>query len=59
MHTTNGKKHWGYGGMASLAARIASRAPGYDRGSKSPTISYRKPLAATERSIVHKIIYEK
>ncbi|WP_235932478.1 DMP19 family protein [Flagellimonas sediminis] len=30
--------------MASLTARIVSRAPGYDRSSKSPTISYRETV---------------
>lgn len=32
----------GLGGMASVTARIISRATGYDRNSKPPTISYRE-----------------
>ena len=46
---TRGKKHWGDGGMASVTARIVSRAPGYDRSSKSPTISYRETVMANFR----------
>ncbi len=49
--TTRGKKHWGDGGMASVTARIVSRAPGYDRSSKSPTISYRETVTVNTNKV--------
>jgi len=50
---TSGIKHWGLGGYAKFLPRIKFGVTGQDSSPQSPTISYRRPLAATrEESFV-------
>ena len=42
---TNGIKHWGLSGYASVLPRIKFGVTGQESSPQSPTISYRQPLA--------------
>jgi len=41
---TNGIKHWGLSGYASVLPRIKFGVTGQESSPQSPTISYRQPL---------------
>jgi hypothetical protein len=43
---TRGIKHWGLGGYANILPRIKFGVSGQESSPQSPTISYRKTLAA-------------
>jgi hypothetical protein len=46
---TSGIKHWGLSGYASVLPRIKFGVTGQDSSPQSPTISYRRPLWATQK----------
>jgi hypothetical protein len=47
---TSGIKHWGLSGYASVLPRIKFGVTGQDSSPQSPTISYRRPLAAMQEN---------
>ena len=49
---TSGIKHWGLSGYISVLPRIKFGVTGQDSSPQSPTISYRRPLAAILRPTV-------